>query len=232
MCMSCSIMPTVYSSAFGYFFLISAIRSSLTWVRKCIRVPLHQTNHGLPALCCRWMKSMARVRGVVIDRLHPFLGQRAGVLDLAVGERLDHAARAEAFRGKSAVGETHVAGIVLVLRFLLGIEVVEVAEELVEAVVGRQVLVAVAEVVLAELAGGVALVLEQPGDGRVLDLHAFLGAGQSDLGKAGAEDALAHDERRATGRAALLAVVVGEEDAFAGRSGRCWASGSPSGPAV
>ena len=36
------------------------------------------------------------------------------------------------------------------------VEVVEVAEELVEAVHGRQELVAVAQVVLAELAGGVA----------------------------------------------------------------------------
>jgi hypothetical protein len=48
------------------------------------------------------------------------------------------------------------------LRLLLGVQVVEVAEELVEAVVGRQVLVAVAEVVLAELAGHVAVRLEQP----------------------------------------------------------------------
>jgi hypothetical protein len=37
---------------------------------------------------------------------------------------------------------------------------------------GRQVLVAVAEVVLAELAGGVAERLEQLGDGRVLGLEA------------------------------------------------------------
>jgi hypothetical protein len=50
--------------------------------------------------------------------------------------------------------------IVAVLGLLLGVEVVEVAEELVEAVVGRQVLVEVALVVLAELAGGVALRLE------------------------------------------------------------------------
>jgi hypothetical protein len=45
-----------------------------------------------------------------------------------------------------------VLGIVFVVRLLLGVEVVEVAEELIEAVHGRQVLVAVAEVVLAELA--------------------------------------------------------------------------------
>jgi hypothetical protein len=48
-----------------------------------------------------------------------------------------------------------------VLRLLLGIEVVEVAEELVEAVGRGQVLVAVAQVVLAELASDVAQRLEQ-----------------------------------------------------------------------
>ena len=47
--------------------------------------------------------------------------------------------------------------IVALLRLLLGVEVVEVAEELVEAVHRRQELVAVAEVVLAELARGVSL---------------------------------------------------------------------------
>ena len=60
---------------------------------------------------------------------------------------------------------------------------VQVAEELVEAVVGRHVLVAVAEVVLAVLSGHVAVVLEQPGDGQVFYLEAEAGAGQTDLGQ-------------------------------------------------
>jgi hypothetical protein len=44
----------------------------------------------------------------------------------------------------------------VVLRVLLGIEMIQIAEELVEAMIGRQVLIPVAEVVLAELAGRVA----------------------------------------------------------------------------
>ncbi len=32
---------------------------------------------------------------LLVDGLHPLAGQRPGVLDLAVGGRLDHAARAE-----------------------------------------------------------------------------------------------------------------------------------------
>jgi hypothetical protein len=54
------------------------------------------------------------------------------------------------------------------------------------------------------------------GDGRVLDAHAELGAGQADLGQAGAEHALAGDEGRAPGGAGLLAVVVGEGHALVG----------------
>jgi hypothetical protein len=91
---------------------------------------------------------------------------------------------------------------------------VEVAQELVEAVIGRQHLVAVAEVVLAELAGHVAMLLEQPGDSRVLFLHAFRRSGESDLGQTGAHGRLAGDECGAAGCAALLAVPVRKHSAF------------------
>ena len=74
------------------------------------------------------------------------------------------------------VREVLVGRVVVQLGLLLGVEVVEVAEELVEAVHRRQELVAVAEVVLAELAGGVALRLERGRDRRVLGLQADVGA--------------------------------------------------------
>ena len=148
-----------------------------------------------------------------VDRLHPLLGQRAGVLDrlraVRIGDRLDHAARAEPLL------EGRVLRIVGILRLLLGVQVVEVAEELVEAVIGRHVLVEVAEVVLAVLAGHVAVALEQPGDRRVLLLEAEIGARQPDLGETGAHRRLAGDERRPPGGAALLPVPVGEQGALA-----------------
>jgi hypothetical protein len=75
--------------------------------------------------------------------------------------------------------------------------VIERAVELVEAVDGRQVLIAVAKVVLPELGGGVALRLEQLRDGHVAVLQALRSAGHADLGVAGAEAALTSDERRA-----------------------------------
>ena len=124
----------------------------------CALLPLHEVD--------------GRGGGLVVDRFHPLLGQRAGVLDglladlaepridrgiVAIGRlALQHAARAEL----GTVGR--ILRVVGQFRFFLGVEVIEVAEELVEAVHGRQRLVAVADVVLAELPGGVAEVLERP----------------------------------------------------------------------
>ena len=81
---------------------------------------------------------------------------------------MQHAARTEVL---VEIGELLRVRVVGHLRLFLGVEVVEVAEELIEAVHRGQVLVEVAQVVLAELTGGVALVLQQFGDGR--DLSAF-----------------------------------------------------------
>jgi hypothetical protein len=77
-------------------------------------------------------------------------------------------------------------------------------------------LVAVAEVVLAELAGDVALALSSPAMVGSSIAHAFGRAGQADLGQAGADRRLAGDEGGAARGAALLAVPVGEERAFRG----------------
>src|SRR3972149_8345208 len=100
------------------------------------------------------------------------------------------------------------------LRFVLGVEVVEGAEELVEAVGRGQVLVAVAQMVLAELPGHVALRLEQVGQRRVFLLETLLGTRQADLEQSGAKRRLAGDERRAAGGAALLAGRAREPPAY------------------
>ena len=57
--------------------------------------------------------------------------------------------------------------------FVLGVQVIEVAEELVEAVHGGQEFVAIAEMVLAELPGRIALRLQQLGYGRIFGGQAF-----------------------------------------------------------
>ena len=70
--------------------------------------------------------------------------------------------------------------------------------------------------VLAELAGGVALVLQQLRDGHESSVHADRRAGNADFRQAGAIDALPGDEGRAARRAGLLAVAIGEHHAFLG----------------
>ena len=97
------------------------------------------------------------------------------------GLAVHHAARAE------LRAERRVLRIVRQFRLFLGVQVIEIAVELVEAVHGRQEFVAVAEVVLAELAGRIAERLEQLGDRRVFLLQPERGARQADLGQAGAQ---------------------------------------------
>ena len=78
-CPSCSTMPSAYS--------VRAVspgglrRSAATWVRRCIRVLLYQQKNGLPAVGLPLDVVDGRVRRLVVDRLHPLLGQRPGVLD-------------------------------------------------------------------------------------------------------------------------------------------------------
>ena len=169
-----------------------------------------------------------RGRGdLVVDGLHPLGGERTRVLAAllpplaearVVGERtvsgrrraLEDAARPELRL------ERGILRVVLVLRLLLGVEVVEVTEELVEPVHRGQVLVAVAEVVLAELAGRVALPPQQGRQRRVLVREPLRRTRQSHLGEARADRRLPGDESRPARRAALLGVGVGEDGALAG----------------
>jgi hypothetical protein len=107
---------------------------------------------------------LGRRRRLVVDRLHPLPCQRTRVLDplpahapparllgrvvLVRRPRVDDTARPELL---PVLREVLLGRIVLHLRLLLGVQVIKVAIELVEAVHGRQVLVEVAQVVLAEM---------------------------------------------------------------------------------
>ena len=195
---------------------------------------VHPNEERLAGLCCRLMKSTARsvmsssmvtIRSLVSGpvSLHtclPTLPKRGSTVGSSMSEALQsmHAARAE------LGAERRVFRVVRQFRLFLGVEVIEVAVELVEAVHGRQKFVAVAEVVLAELSGGVAERLEQFGDRRVFLLQPERSAGQADLGQTGAQAGLAGDERGPAGGAALLGVVVGEQHALRRQGDRCWAS--------
>jgi hypothetical protein len=72
---------------------------------------------------------------------------------------------------------------------------VQVAKKLVEAMHSRQIFVAIAEMILAELPGGVAERFEQLRQGNVSCLQTCSRAREADFAQAGAQRALASDER-------------------------------------
>src|SRR5688572_15610958 len=154
-----------------------------------------------------------------VDRFHALLGERPEVFDglatLAVSLGLQHTARTELLQEGLAVAQLHVARIVSLLRLFLCIKVIEAADELIEAVHGGQVLIAITLMILAELTRGVALALQDGGHGDVGLLPAFLRARHSNLGHAGSDRNAAADERGTPGGTTLLRVVIRERHAFA-----------------
>jgi hypothetical protein len=96
------------------------------------------------------------------------------------------------------------------------VEMIEVAEKLIEAVHGRQILVQVAEMVFAELPGGVAERFQHGGDRDRLFGDADIGAGLADGGQTGAQWNLPGDEIGAAGGAACFRVIIGEAHAVGG----------------
>ncbi len=149
----------------------------------CIRVEFHQQKNGLSALAWRSMKSIAPAvisSSMVSMR---FLVKRPVSSIFCVPSGF--AQQCSTPRGPNFFLNSGIPclRIVLAFRLFLGVQVIEVAEELVEAMDGGQELVAIAKMVLAELAAGVALRLEQFGDGRVFRLQAEFRAGQADLGQ-------------------------------------------------
>ena len=145
--------------------------------------------------CARSMKSSVAVRNSSSTVSMRFLVSGPVSVQLC----LPHLPKQDAARKTEAQLELRALRVVGVLRLILRVEVIEVAEKLVEAMNGRQELIAVAEMILAELSGHIALRLEQFGERRVLVRQPFLSARQPDLQKAGAHRALAGDERGASG---------------------------------
>src|SRR5262245_62393285 len=94
----------------------------------------------------------------------------------------------------AAVEHREIFEVVGILELLFGVEVIQGAEEFIESVRGGQMLVKVAQVVLAELRGHVALRLQQLRKRHVARLQALLGSRQSDLKVACTESALTGDE--------------------------------------
>ena len=94
------------------------------------------------------------------------------------------------------------------------VEVVQISEELIEAVHGREILVQVTEVVLAELPGGIALCLQGGGERHGLRRYADVGPSLTYGRQSSADRQFAGDEVRPTRRATGFGIVVGEPHPF------------------
>jgi hypothetical protein len=165
---------------------------------------------------------------VGLDGRHAFTGQRTGVFDGLLADpaetfilgRIVHVGGLtvqNTTRHEEPFHEGIVPGILGLLGLLLGVQVVQVAVELVEAMHGREELVAVAQMVLPNLGGHVTLRFEQVGQGRILGLNALQSAGHPHRGQAGAHRELPGDERRPPRRAARLGVRIGKQDTLSGK---------------
>src|SRR3954454_9134094 len=91
------------------------------------------------------------------------------------------------------------------------IQVIEIAKELIEAMNSRQKLIQIAQVVLAELTGLIALSFERGSNGASLCRYSHLGTRLADRSHACTNRKLTHDEVRATRRATGLGIIVGEQ---------------------
>src|SRR5262249_51148918 len=121
------------------------------------------------------------------------------------GKRAQYAARAEPL----PVLRIFLPRIIELLGLFFRIQVIEIAEPVVEPVYCRQELVTVTEVVLAELCRGVTFSLEHFGKGRIAFLNPAGRAGDTDRRHSGPDRQLSHDECRAPSSAAGLTIVIG-----------------------
>ena len=106
---------------------------------RCVR-PLHKIHRcvGKLLICC----------------LHAFTGEGAGVLNLAIGIRVNHTA------GSETLAKLGVLGVKVSLGLFFCIQVVEITEKFVEPMVRREEFILVAQMVLAKLSGSEAQRLE------------------------------------------------------------------------
>ena len=96
------------------------------------------------------------------------------------------------------------------------VEMIQITEEFVEAVNGRQELIFVTKVILAELSGGIAHRLQDCGNRHRFGRQADRRSGLPDRRHSGANRKLSRNEVRPTRRAAGLGIIIRKEHAFLG----------------
>ena len=117
-------------------------------------VELYHRKNGLSALTCFSIQSIAPA--VISSSMVSMRFLVSGPVSLICLPASCRQPRSAARRGAEYLLELRILGIVRQFRFFFRVQVIEIAEEFVETVHGRQVFIPIAEMVLAELPGGVA----------------------------------------------------------------------------
>ena len=123
---------------------------------------------------------------------------------------MNHAARTELFP------EIRVLRVKVAFGLFLGVEMIEITEELIKAMIGRQILVMITQMILPKLAGRITLRFQHISDGGHPRRDAMGVTRHTDREQASTKWLLTEDERRPTRRAALLSIGIREHRAFAG----------------
>ena len=145
---------------------------------------------------------------LIVERLHSLRGQRAFVLRRTIGSAGNNSTRVE------LLAELRISRAIGIFKVFIAVEMVEVAEVLVEAMPVRQVLFQIAKMILAKLSSGVALCLQDLGERDVFLLQSGRRARRADRCQAGANRKLARQERRSSCGAARLRVEGSQANAF------------------
>src|SRR5262249_1453324 len=121
------------------------------------------------------------IEELFIHSFHSLGVQRSSVLDLLLADLAKHAINRRVIGSRrptvkdaaraELLFEFRILGIVRILRLLFRVKVIEIAEELVEAVSSRQEFVAIAQVIFTKLTANVAHRFEQFRDGWILRLE-------------------------------------------------------------
>ena len=143
------------------------------------RVEPHK--EGFVVFCRALNKLLRAIQKLEVDGFHAFFVERAGIGHAAIRKTVHHTTRPK------ALAECRVLRIVGIFGLFFCVQVVQVTKELIKAVLGRQELIAIAQVVFTKLSRGIALLFQQRGEGHVFRPDTQICAGHTHFSEASAD---------------------------------------------
>ena len=132
------------------------------------------------------------IGGLIVNSFHALFRQRTRIFDFAIGIGMNDTAWAEFF---SEIRILLGVRIVRQFRLFLRIEVIEVPEEFVEPMIGRQMLILITKMIFAKLSCGISHEFQHFSDGGIFRFEPKLCAGQSDFTEPRTKHTLARNNR-------------------------------------